>query len=348
MLPGWRGRAKRASHCVVGRAPLQGRWLAFGAVLAIMLLWVAAAAFGPFESDVHLLALTDHIGVLCLLAISALLSPLHHVYEFAAFAGLAFAAFDRIRAWREARTLLHAVTVSPIARDSELAGAAAAAGLKAEQLVRIAESPLPAFTLGAFRPRVFVSDRLETILSRDELVAVLAHEGEHLRRRDPLRLSSMRFVSRALFWLPALRALESQLAEETELRADGAAARKSGIATASALLALVKHFGRVQMPAMSTGFSPHEFLALRVKLLTGDDSRSHARVSRSALVTTLGVLALLWTAALAELHQSTHPQHVVTGTHECREDRSHPLRQFLCLVENHSSDDIASGAGTSR
>lgn len=341
-------RKRRASEYVTRRVAPEWRWIVFGAVLIVMLLWVVTAVFHPMASGVHQLALADHLGALCLLAISAVLSPLHHVYEFVAFAGLAWAAVDRIRAWIDSRSLLGAVVVTHVAKDSALSEAAAIAGLRPERLVRLAESPLPAFTLGAFRPRVFVNDKLETILTRDELVAVLAHEGEHLRRRDPLRLSVMRFVSKALFWLPAVRALELQLSEETELRADAAASRKSGMATASALVALVRHFGRLPAPATYTGFSPHEFLALRVKLLTGHDSRSGPHVSRGALAITIGVLGLMWTVALAELHQSTHTSHLVTSVDECREDRSHPLGQFVCIGESRSSGRDADKANSAR
>jgi hypothetical protein len=140
----------------------------------------------------------------------------------------------------------------------------------------------------------------------------------------------MRAVTKTLFWLPAVRALEVQLAEETELRADRAAARVSGIATASALLALMRNFGRVGIPALSTGLSQHEFIALRIRLLSGYNASFFSRVSNSSIVVSFVVLLLLWTAALAELHEDTHTQHVADDIHVCQAEAGPTPRDPLC------------------
>ena len=69
--------------------------------------------------------------------------------------------------------------------------------------------PNPAFTVGWFHPMVYVAAELAEWLTSDELAAVLAHERAHLGRRDPLRLSVLRFLGRTLFWLPALHRTET-------------------------------------------------------------------------------------------------------------------------------------------
>jgi Zn-dependent protease with chaperone function len=299
----------------VGHAAPQRRWLLFGVLLAIMLGMAAAITFSPAAVFAYDFALAEHVGALCLVAISRVIAPLHHVFEGLIVAGLALSSWDRIRAWRESRRLIGAVDLALPEPESPLAVAAGAAGVDRSRIVEVKDCPVPAFTSGALFPRVYVSSRVESLLTHDELVSVLAHEGEHLRRRDPLRLSVMRFVSRTLFWLPAVRSLEQHMAEETELRADAAAAGITGVATASALLTLVRNFGRVASPAMSAALSQHEFIELRVRLLTGQNGRTFSRVRPGALLATTAVLLLLWGAAMAELHQSAHGEHVVPHTH---------------------------------
>ncbi len=107
--------------------------------------------------------------------------------------------------------------------------------------VHVIGDPRPlAFCAGYLRPRVYVSQAALDLLSAAELDAVLAHEHHHRRVRDPLRLACGRILSRALFFVPALRALFGRYADVAELCADDAAvrARPGGrAALASALLA---------------------------------------------------------------------------------------------------------------
>lgn len=114
--------------------------------------------------------------------------------------------------------------------ESELEGAS----------VRLFQSSRPqAFCAGLLRPRIFLSAIARDRLRQGELRAVLAHEGHHVRRRDPLRLLAARIFADALFFLPALRRLERRYAELAELAADEAAVRAGGSsALASALLKL--------------------------------------------------------------------------------------------------------------
>ena len=106
--------------------------------------------------------------------------------------------------------------------------------------VRLFPSSRPqAFCAGLLRPRVFLSSPACDRLSQAELRAVVAHEGHHVRRRDPLRLLVARVLADALFFVPALRRLERRYAELAELAADEAAIRAAGSAAlASALVKL--------------------------------------------------------------------------------------------------------------
>jgi hypothetical protein len=94
--------------------------------------------------------------------------------------------------------------------------------------VLVIDSPAPAaFCAGWLRPRVYISSGVLDRLSPGELRAVLAHEQHHGALRDPLRLAISRVLCQALFFLPALRSLESRYADAAELTADAAALRAS-------------------------------------------------------------------------------------------------------------------------
>jgi Zn-dependent protease with chaperone function len=94
-----------------------------------------------------------------------------------------------------------------------------------------------AFCAGLLRPRVYVTTGALARLDPPSLAAVLAHEREHARRRDPLRLAAGRVIARSLFFLPAVRELHHGQRMLTELTADesavsAAAGDRSGLARA--------------------------------------------------------------------------------------------------------------------
>jgi Zn-dependent protease with chaperone function len=88
------------------------------------------------------------------------------------------------------------------------------------------DAPL-SLSLGAFRPRIVMSDGLVRALAPASLAVVLEHERAHVRRRDALRA----LLARALSWphLPRLRReLLAALALATERACDEVAAQRSG------------------------------------------------------------------------------------------------------------------------
>ena len=94
-------------------------------------------------------------------------------------------------------------------------------GLGIQNRVVCLESPyLLAFCFGLFRPMVCVSRPMLTHLEPGELQAVLAHEREHLRARDPLRLMCMRALARAFFMIPAAGEMYRRYVLRRELQAD--------------------------------------------------------------------------------------------------------------------------------
>jgi Peptidase family M48 len=91
----------------------------------------------------------------------------------------------------------------------------------------IAGTQPQAFCAGYIRPSVYVSEGALELLTDEELEAVLAHEYHHQRVRDPLRFAGGQILSRALFYVPALRPMCDRYANLAELSADQAAVAAS-------------------------------------------------------------------------------------------------------------------------
>ena len=85
-----------------------------------------------------------------------------------------------------------------------------------------------AFCAGLLRPRVFVTGGMIASLAAEELAAVLVHEAEHARRRDPLRRLAGRAAADVLFWLPLVGWWSRRRLVDAELAADRAAIDRVG------------------------------------------------------------------------------------------------------------------------
>jgi Zn-dependent protease with chaperone function len=156
-----------------------------------------------------------------------------------------------------------------------------------------------AFCAGFARPRIYVSTGALSILSDDELAAVLVHEDHHRTLRDPLRMAFSRVVSQALFFLPALPTLGDRYGELAEERADHAAVRAAGEPgpLASALLAF-----DAAAPPGTSGISPG-----RVDSLIGRPSglRIPATLVALSLTVLFVLIVLVWRASGAASADAT-------------------------------------------
>ena len=283
----------------------EGRRRALLLAIGTLLLLSVGPVFGHHfaEGLEHGLRGEDHLGPLCLIAAHTLLFPVHLVFHFLVFGGVAYALADR--AWaavRVGRTLRRVAWTAPAPGDP-LWRAASAVGLDPAR-VRVAEGlPTPAFTAGWLRPRVHADRSLAGRLRPEELEALLAHEGAHADRRDPLRLSLLRFLALALFWIPALRRLAEDVADEAEVQADDRAARGRPLALASALVSLAG-WGRLDRPLdAAVGFaSPAALLERRVRRLAGEEPPPHTHVTRRSLAGALLALALVWASSAMMVH----------------------------------------------
>jgi Zn-dependent protease with chaperone function len=281
--------------------------------LAALLVLSMSPVFGhhlPLGYE-QTLAGRDHFWALCMAALHVLLAPIHGLFHLLFAAGVGYATLDRVRAWRRQRSVLLLLPTTPPLPDSELWAAAARVGLEPDRIVVVPGLPSPAFTIGWIRPVVYVDARLAACLSRDELEAVLAHEAAHVRRRDPLRFSTLRFLACTLFWLTAVRRLVEDLADEAEVMADDAAVRGRPLALASALLTLAQW--RAPMPT-GVGFGDRDMLDRRIRRLAGQSVGPQTRLTRRAVATTFLALMLAWSAGVVAAHPAgaegdEHSQH---------------------------------------
>lgn len=76
------------------------------------------------------------------------------------------------------------------------------------------------FCSGFLHPKIFISTNVAKKLSLDELEAVLLHEKEHLKRKDPLKFYILRCI-RDIFWfIPGIKKIVQKFRTACELSAD--------------------------------------------------------------------------------------------------------------------------------
>ncbi|HYW08956.1 MAG TPA: M56 family metallopeptidase, partial [Longimicrobium sp.] len=269
----------------------------------------------------------DHIGALCVIALHGLLQPVHILFHVLVVAGLAYASYDRVRAARRVHGALDPLDARPPVAGDPFWAAAGAAGVDNNAVRVVPGLPTPAFTVGWLRPRIYVSASLPERLSPAELEALLAHEGAHVARRDPLRLSLLRFLALTLFWLPALRRLAEDLADEAEIRADDRAARGRPLALASALLALASW----PTPGeLGVGFAQrHSLLDRRIRRLAGEDPPVASHVTRASLVGAILALALVGASGAVMAHPLPE-DHAAHPAHHCGHPGESLLGHLFC------------------
>ena len=220
-----------------------------------------------------------------------------------AAAGLTASVFVALRAAAGSRAL-RALTrtgrrpVPPLIQDE-----AAVLGC-ADRLDAVAGEEAFAVTYGLMWPRILVSTGLATALTSAEIGAVLAHEREHLRHRDPLRLLAARLFAAWGCYLPAARWLASRAALSYELAADRTAARRAGRSVlAGALLKLASWPACPAVAAASPARDEPRSLEARVSQLeAGRPPRQRPAVSR--LLASAGTLSLLVPASMCCLAMS--------------------------------------------
>jgi Zn-dependent protease with chaperone function len=125
-----------------------------------------------------------------------------------------------------------------------------------------------AFCLGFFRPRIWLTAGLLSLLSEAELVAVLAHEQHHALKRDPLRLLISRAIKSAFFFLPGIKDLAQAVEVQQEIAADQAAILVLGndLPLLCALQKLMTHNKSLKL-SPNVAYSPFNVTEARLRRL---------------------------------------------------------------------------------
>lgn len=242
-----------------------------------------------------------------------------HLASYAFLAAIAAATtsglWTLVQQYRQTRSLLQACLALRSPRWRALRPVVQGLGL--EGRVDVVEIPAPmAFCYGYIRPRILVSTGLLASLPRQELEALLLHEREHLRQRDPLKVAIGKLLASAVFFAPLVGALHRRYLVEKELAADRAAIVEQGSSDslAAALLRLIEVEGQAP-PAYSAGGD--EALEARIDVLLGNEAPQRAgmrlKVGRSAAVALLAVLPLVMPGLSEATLASSH--NIVGGCH---------------------------------
>ncbi len=269
----------------------------------------------------------DHIGAFCAVALNAVLAPMHGAFHVILGIGLAYALFDRWRSWRALDVALSSLE-SRRAREGEpLWRAAVSAGLDPARLRVVDGLPNPAFTVGLTFPRVYVSSALTAALDCRQLEAVIAHETAHVLRRDPLRVTAYRFLACTLFWVPALRKLADDLADEVEILADDYAWRDRPLDLASAILRLADWPQKALMHS-AVGFHRDDLLERRIRRLAGEATPVSSRVTRRSLAGAALALGLVIASGVFGARPVSAA--TVNERHHCSHSGESPFRHLFC------------------
>lgn len=299
------------------------RWLLLGLAAGILLSLSPVVGHHLSRQAGTYFAGQDHLLGLCLIALHELLAPVHTMFHVILYAGLAYALYDRARALLGLNQTLRQLPARNVLQGDHYCSAARDAGVPLNAIRIVPDLPVPAFTAGMFTPRIYIADNLDQILSYDELVAVLAHENAHCRRFDPLRLSSLRFLARTLFLLPALRRLAEDIADDAEIAADDEAASNKHVnplVLASAIIELASRT-RNPMPVGAVGFEHIDLVERRVNRLAGENSTVRTHVTRGSLFGATAVLGAIWVSGLIMAHPL--PAEIIANGQSSGSDAAH-------------------------
>ena len=126
-----------------------------------------------------------------------------------------------------------------------------------------------AFSVGYFRPKVFITLALWRQLVKEEREGLLLHEAHHAKASDGLMLALLELISRAFFFIPLFSWIKERFREMMEFAADDAALTggTGKVVLASALLKVAKVSPAEPPPSINPCFE--HGLEVRVKRLLG-------------------------------------------------------------------------------
>jgi len=270
-------------------------------------------------------------GVLAWLAAGAAVAALVTVAVLAA-ADIAALGWPLPTGYDSANVIIVlAAATTGVAASGSVAARTAAGSRALRTLTRVAGKPVPPAVLGAaaalgivgrvdavgtgeafavtyrlIRPRILVSTALAAELTAAEVAAVLAHEREHVRHRDPLRILAVRLLAAFAWYAPAANWLASRTVLRRELAADRASARGAGRGVLAG--ALLKLASLPACPAAAAAApAPDSPGALQARVAQLEGGRPpRPRLTPPRVLGTMGIVAVLaaaggCSAALSQL-----------------------------------------------
>ena len=172
---------------------------------------------------------------------------------------------------------------------------------------------------------MLVSDGLVELLTDAELEALLLHEREHLRQRDPLKLFLGKLLTASVFFLPVVAALYRRYLVEKELAADRAAILEHG-SSESLAAALLKLLATAAPPAPAVGAAASEALEQRIDALFDEPLRLGSQMTLAQRAVSLVIAVLVTIPVLlptAPADATSASYRVVPGCHLATETPAH-------------------------
>lgn len=281
------------------------------ALWPFLLLVAVAAAPAALSAGAPLLAPIVrpclHFFRFCFAALVRIDPILHGLPILALAGGLAYTLIRRTRLVRRGWALVRRLPSRPPRPNEPLFTIAARHDALSQTRVLGSESRNPAFTAGLLRPRIYLTETLIDGLTERELEAVLLHELQHCRRRDPLRGVVASALGDIFFWIPLVRDAISHFRVRTEFAADDAARELGDLVVAEAILKTAT-IGSAAGSTVSH-FAAPELLDRRVERLLGNASAETLPPPRTrVLAISAFAVAAFWLLGVAS--SAAHAAHV--------------------------------------
>ena len=220
--------------------------------------------------------------------------------------GIRRAYISAVRSISSTRNLFDALGKrSKLVRISELTGDNIDTGL----VNVFDDASVAAFTLGWFKPQIFLSSTLIEKFAPDKLDIIILHEKGHQARRDPLWYFVLSLSSEIFWFVPIARIFPWQNKLKAEVRCDNLVRIKGydSVEIARTLLEVADQ-SRLPLVASYSGVSSIEdLLECRVRVLAGERMRNLLRVSTGTVLTSSLILILTFMAGLGLWIKADNP-----------------------------------------
>ncbi|VAX20705.1 hypothetical protein MNBD_NITROSPINAE01-1325 [hydrothermal vent metagenome] len=166
-----------------------------------------------------------------------------------------------------------------------------------------------AFTLGLFKPKVYISTALIKELTQGECEAVILHELHHAEAKDPLKLFVLSFIKDVFFFLPLGHYLTNLFCRTKELAADEKAVSETGrpLDLAQALVKMLK-MKQETIPVGVPILDKPSIIEKRIKELLEPEAGKKSEGPRTAVIlTTIAALFVMLLAMAAPIYAGGRP-----------------------------------------